>query len=179
MSTQSLTRVLWRWICISLASLAITSASAGTLEASEAFVYALTQVELAPNQLYGFRLDEATGTLTLLPGFPISTGGSGSSSLLSETVRYDAAASRLFVINDGSDTLSVYAVNKATGALTPMPYSPIPLGPGIWDCVTVHPSGSPVIVGIPSLPPIHPIRLGPYPHLNDPTTPTSPHHPIP
>jgi hypothetical protein len=83
--------------------------------------------------------------LTLLPGFPMASGGTGIGSLTSEQLAYGRG--RLYVVNDGSDTLSVFAINQATGALTALPFSPISLGVGNWHCAAVHPGGSPVVVG--------------------------------
>src|SRR6185369_10463210 len=108
-------------------------------------VYTLVQVNAAPNQIYGFRMDTVTGALTAVAGFPVSSGGTGSTAASSETIAY--LNGRLYVVNDGSNTLSAFTVNRSTGALTPMPFSPIALGIGGWSCVSVHPSGSPVIVG--------------------------------
>ena len=49
---------------------------AGNVAASPGFVYALDQVNGGANQIYGFRLSSA-GALTLLPGFPVASGGLG------------------------------------------------------------------------------------------------------
>ena len=101
-----------------------------TRRPAPAFVYSLTQVNGGANQIYGFRLDSVTGALTALPGFPVATGGNGSSSTVAEQLAYGGG--RLFAVNDGSNTLSVFVVNQATGALTALPFSPIALGSGIW-----------------------------------------------
>jgi hypothetical protein len=73
----------------------------------------------------------------------VPTGGTGSSALGTEQLIY--AGGRLFVVNDGSDTLGVFAVNATTGALTAYPSRPVALGFGTWLSVGAHPSGSPVI----------------------------------
>ena len=129
-----------------LAAIALVVVIAASAAASDAgFVYALRDVSGGPNQIYGFRLDSGTGALTLLPGFPINTGGTGEGSVVSERVAY--MYGRLYVINDGDDTLSAFTVDPSTGALTALPFSPIALGSGTWYCVAVHPTGSPVVVG--------------------------------
>jgi hypothetical protein len=117
---------------------------AGQAAASNDFIYALRQVNNGPNKIYGFRIDHTTGALTLLQGFPMDSGGTGNFASHSEHVKYFNG--RLYVINQGSDTLSAFTVNLGSGALTPMPFSPISLGDNNGVCVTVHPSGSPVIV---------------------------------
>jgi 6-phosphogluconolactonase (cycloisomerase 2 family) len=128
-------------VCIALVGLFASRASAGQV----GFVYALQQVNGAPNQIHGFRIDETTGALTALPGFPMSSGGNGTSGSVAEQLAYFNG--KLFVVNDGSNTLTVFSVNAVTGALTAMPFSPVALGAGGWNCVTVHPTGSPVVVG--------------------------------
>jgi len=146
-------RAVRRWLPSLFAALALSWSAVGpAAAASGGFVYALQQVNGGANQVHGFRV-EATGELTPLPGFPQTSGGTGFAVLNSEHMAYDAADSRLYVVNDGSDTLTAFAVNRATGALTMLPFSPVSLGAGAWKCVAVHPSGSPVVVGDGSAPP--------------------------
>jgi 6-phosphogluconolactonase (cycloisomerase 2 family) len=99
------------------------------------------------NRIYGFAVNEVTGALSSLPGFPISTGGAGDGFALSEQLTIDRANHRLYAINNGSDTISAYSINPTTGALTPLPFSPISPGSGNWFTIAVHPSGSPLVVG--------------------------------
>jgi hypothetical protein len=108
------------------------------------FVYALDQVNAGANQIYGFSVNLTSGALTLLPGFPVASGGLGGAGSFSEHLAF--VNGRLHVVNEGSSSLSVFAVNGATGMLTAMPFSPIALT-GDLACVAVHPSGSPIIVG--------------------------------
>ena len=129
-----------RRVLVSIVLILLTAR--GAAAASSGFVYALVDVETGPSQIYGFRLDLRTGVLTLLPGFPIAGGGSGGG-VYPQHVVY--AHGRLYVVNNVSRTLSAFAANPITGALTPLPFSPIALASA--DCVAVHPSGSPVVVG--------------------------------
>src|SRR5690606_16126018 len=96
--------------------------------------------------IYGFSVDETTGALTPLSGFPVVPGSGGIGSIVSERMVADPANYRLYVLNDGSDSFSAYNIDPATGTLSPMPFSPISLGPGTWNTLRVHPSGSPLIV---------------------------------
>jgi 6-phosphogluconolactonase len=140
--TPALHRRLVEFVtAIGLITLLSSPAAAGQI----GFVYALQQVTNGTNQIYGFRLDRSTGALTLLPGFPVASGGTGTNTNASENLAY--AGGRLYVVNDGSDTLTAFAVNHVTGALTALPFKPAVLGAGTWTCVAVHPSGSPVVVG--------------------------------
>jgi hypothetical protein len=114
----------------------------GNPSSSPGFVYALDQVNGAANQIYGYRLS-VSGAFTLLPGFPVASGGNGGGSSLSEHLAYKNGL--LYVLNDGSASLSVFVVN-ASGALTPAPYSPIALS-GSLACVAANPVNNTVIVG--------------------------------
>ncbi|MBC7909632.1 MAG: VCBS repeat-containing protein [Pyrinomonadaceae bacterium] len=118
-----------------------------TSNAHAGFLYALNERASTTNQIYGFRVNEETGALTLLAGFPVSSGGNGIGFFFSEELTIDRANRRLYVVNDGSDTVSAFSINAATGALTALPFSPIALPTGAWGTVVVHPSGSPLIVG--------------------------------
>jgi 6-phosphogluconolactonase (cycloisomerase 2 family) len=126
--------------------LAAWSAEPAAAATPPSFVYALRQVDGGANQIYGFRLDPVSGALTALSGFPVATGGTGDDIDLIGHVTYTGG--RLFVINQGSNSLSVFAVNQTTGALTAMPFSPIALAAtgDLPVCVLAHPSGSPVVV---------------------------------
>ncbi len=105
----------------------------------------------AGSRIYGFSVDEATGALTPLTGFPIVPGNGGINSIVSERMIADTANNRIYVINDSSDTVSAYTVDPASGALTAMPFSPITLTSGPWNTIAVHPSGSPIVVSDNSL----------------------------
>ncbi len=118
------------------------------------YLYVLNDVDGGPNQLYGYRVNEADGSLTALPGFPMTTGGNGSQNLMSQRLCFDASHARLYVVNGGSNTLSANTVNLADGSLSPLPFSPLalPAGPAqpvkrwAWCAVAVHPAGSPLVL---------------------------------
>lgn len=100
----------------------------------------------AGNMIYGFSVNEGTGELALLSGFPIATGfiGGGATSL--EHAVIDATNKRLYVVNRGSSNVSAYSIDAATGALTPLPFSPITTVAN-QRTLKIHPSGSPLIIG--------------------------------
>lgn len=134
----------------------ILAGGASVAPVQAGFLYVLNDVDGGLNQIYGYRVDEAGGGLTLLSGFPLSSGGNGSQNLDSQRMAYDPLNARLYVINGGSNSLSVYSVNLNTGGLASLPFSPValPAGPAgqqpnrwAWACVAIHPSGSPVVLG--------------------------------
>jgi hypothetical protein len=98
------------------ASIALVGLCSREAEAQPAgFVYALQQVSGGPNQVYGFSVDPATGALTPLAGFPMNAGGTGFT--LAPVEQLFFAGGHLHVLNDGDNTLSVFRVNRTTGAL--------------------------------------------------------------
>ncbi len=128
---------------LSLAAFSILLFCIETKAAS--FLYGIND-NAAGNQIYGFSVDETTGALTALANFPVATGFNGGGSTNLEMITIDKLNKRLYVVNRGSNNISAYSVNDATGALTALPFSPIT---GIVNerVVKVHPSGSPLIVG--------------------------------
>ena len=116
----------------------------GTTGTQAGFLYVLKD-STSGNQIYGYAVNETTGALALLPGFPSATGINGFGSYGSEQLTIDRVNQRLYALN--SYTISAYAINPVTGALTPMPFSPINLGSGNWYYIAVHPGGSPLLVG--------------------------------
>ena len=128
-------------------ALAVCVCSVLTLNAQAGYLYVLNTQSGAQSRIYGFAADAETGALTALPGFPYTTGNIGTGALNSEMMAVDSERLRLYVLNDGPDTLSVYSIDPSTGAIAELPYSPLPLPSATWCTVAVHPSGSPVIVG--------------------------------
>lgn len=125
--------------------------STGIAQGQGTFLYALNN-DQPGNRIYGFSVNETTGALTPIPGVsPLATGGTGAASIwfLSELISIDAPRNRLYAANVGSKTISAYTINPSTGALTEMPFSPIPLPESfnLACTISVHPSGSPLVVG--------------------------------
>lgn len=115
------------------------------LGASTGYLYVVNDSS-AGNQIYGFSVNETTGALTALVGFPVATGAMGCDCAPTELTTLDRVNNRLYVINDGSETVSAYSINPTTGALTALPFSPISLGAGDWKTIAVHPTGSPLVI---------------------------------
>jgi YVTN family beta-propeller protein len=109
------------------------------------FLYLLND-DSTGNRIYGFQVNETTGALTALPGFPVTAATGGINNIVSERMAVDPVNRRLYVVNEGSDSVSAYSIDAGTGAITAMPFSPIALGTGVWNTIAVHPSGSPVTI---------------------------------
>ncbi len=121
--------------CISLAS-----------AASPGFLYALSENATTGSQIYGYSVDETTGTLTALPGFPVATGGNGVTAVYCKRLVVDQANARLYAVNRNSSTVSAFSINRGSGAITALPFSPLNHGLGSAPVIAVHPSGSPLLI---------------------------------
>lgn len=109
------------------------------------YLYLLNDIETG-SRVFGFQVNELTGALTPLTGFPVNAQNGGINSIVSERMIVDPVNKRLYVVNDSSETVSAFSIDPATGALTAMPFSPISLGTGVWNTIAVHPSGSPLLI---------------------------------
>ncbi len=81
------------------------------------------------NTILGFQRD-ADGNLTPLPNFPVPTGGTGfigAGGITDQNVISDAKRTRLFAVNEGSNTIAVFDIRK-DGSLSAVPGSPFPSG---------------------------------------------------
>jgi 6-phosphogluconolactonase (cycloisomerase 2 family) len=82
----------------------------------------------SPSEILAFGLNRLTGKLKPLAGFPV-TGVFGPYSL-----SFDLSGTFLYVANDmgpaPGNSVSGFVVNKASGALTPVPGSPFSAGQG-------------------------------------------------
>jgi len=74
------------------------------------------------NTVSAYTIDDATGALTALPGFPVGAGTSPFAIVGTQDRKY------VFVGNEGSNDISAFAVNFVSGALTPVPGSPFAAG---------------------------------------------------
>src|SRR5688500_7058139 len=105
-----------------------------TVHAQAGFLYVLND-DPAGSRIYGFDVNESTGALTLLPGFPVATGGNGGTGLVCERMAIDTINRRLFAVNDNSDSVSAFSIDLTTGALTALPFSPVSIGTGTWNAI--------------------------------------------
>ena len=115
------------------------------------FLYTLQDRDGQPNRIRGFSVNETNGTLTALPGFPVGTLGNGDDILAAQRLAFDFINNRLFALNGGEGTISSFAVNPTTGALSPLgnPFSILGVAPAgeKFTCIAVHPNGSIVVIG--------------------------------
>jgi 6-phosphogluconolactonase (cycloisomerase 2 family) len=74
----------------------------------------------AGTNVFGFSIDQHTGTLSPLPGFPVAVGGSA------DSVSIDPTNQFLYVTNRSTGKVNGFNLNSVTGELTTMPGSPPP-----------------------------------------------------
>ncbi len=124
--------------------------AAPQVSASPGFLYVLNDSNTG-NQIYAYSVDESTGALTALAGFPLATGGVGDGDIVPQRLAIDPASHRLHALNGGTHSISAYAIAPATGALSPLAFSPIAVTAASLDrlmmALALHPSGSPLVVG--------------------------------
>jgi 6-phosphogluconolactonase (cycloisomerase 2 family) len=109
------------------------------------FVY--TNDNFSPNTVSVFKVSPSNGALTLIPGSPFLTGGNGGGNDVNAeniTTATQGTASFLYAANNGSSTISAFAINPKTGTLVPVPGSPFQVGPntsGSTMSLTASPNG--------------------------------------
>ena len=83
---------------------------------------AVYECNAASNDIWGYRVTIATGSLGALGSSPFPTGTSP------QALVSDWSGTFLFAANAGSNNVSAFTINSLTGALTPAPGSPYPTG---------------------------------------------------
>src|SRR5579862_821656 len=123
----------------------VFAAAFSEARAASGLLYVLNDNTTA-NMIYGYSVTENTGQLSLLPGFPLATGGKGDADDVVQRLVIDSVNNRLYAMNFGSLTVSAYSINPATGALAALPFSPIAVvgGAGTRLTLAIHQIGSPL-----------------------------------
>jgi len=134
--------------CFSLVCVALLLTSAAV--AQNQFVYTDNNVSTGINQkpvnsVSAFKID-ADGSLTQIKGSPYATGGTGGGSNIDPeeiAIATQGTANFLYAANDGSGTISAYAINPVGGSLARIPGSPFLAdgAPGGDYSVAVSPNG--------------------------------------
>lgn len=100
-----------------------------------------------PGGIAAFSLDSTTGMLSPVPASPFSTGGSGSPvQVVCDAARGPFLYVALVNPPGGQNVLAGFSIDQSTGALTPVPGSPFPIGGLIG--LTLDPSGQFLFAGI-------------------------------
>jgi 6-phosphogluconolactonase (cycloisomerase 2 family) len=105
------------------------------------FVY--TNNDRAPNSVSAFSV-AANGSLSPVPSSPFLTGGNGAGGGFFAANRITASVVKdfLYAANTGSNTVSAFSINPATGVLTPISGSPFAtggVGAGVGISLTATP----------------------------------------
>jgi 6-phosphogluconolactonase (cycloisomerase 2 family)/Zn-dependent membrane protease YugP len=119
----------------------------GTLTVNAAptanFVFVNNQAATG-NSIAGYSV-AANGTLTALAGSPVATGGLGANAACSSVNRLALSAGNnlLFVSNGGDQSISAFAINPTSGALTAAAGSPFASGLTLDACSGISLSATP------------------------------------
>jgi lactonase family protein with 7-bladed beta-propeller len=105
------------------------------------FVY--TNNDRTPNSVSAFSV-AANGSLSPVPGSPFLTGGNGAGGGFFAANRITASVVKdfLYAANAGSNTVSAFSINPATGVLTAISGSPFATG-GVGDGVGISLTATP------------------------------------
>jgi 6-phosphogluconolactonase len=103
------------------------------------FVY--TNNDRIPNSISAFSA-AADGALSPVPGSPFPTGGNGAGGGLVAVNRITVVKDFMYAANTGTNTVSAFGINPATGVLTPVPGSPFLTG-GVADGIGMSLTATP------------------------------------
>ena len=100
------------------------------------FIYALSP---AAKTVSVFAIGRSTGTLSAVAGSPFATGPNPTFMRPGPSGRYLLVADPGSLVNNGTDAIWIYTVNRVTGALTPTAGSPFATqGPNSPDVIAVN-----------------------------------------
>lgn len=100
--------------------------------------------------LWAFSVNSTTGALTAVPGSPfvfqreLCEVGNASQYI---TKQIDPAGEHLFVVDSGNATVTVFAINSSTGALTPLPGTSTDSSVGGFYSSAIDPAGRFLYIG--------------------------------
>lgn len=123
---------------LSLFTLMVSALFATNLRADLTFVY--TNDDVNPNTVSAFGVD-ASGFLTPVPGSPFPTGGIGGGAAFTAS-RITTVGNFLYVSNGGSNNVSAFSIDSASGVLTPVAGSPFATG-GTAGSIGISLAGTP------------------------------------
>jgi 6-phosphogluconolactonase (cycloisomerase 2 family) len=113
------------------------------------YVYGAAPVTTTTSQIAAYVKNGQSGALTSASGSPFADQQVG------VAMAVDALGRFLFLINPGTDTISMFQINQANGALTEVPASPFSTGPtenpnlapALPSCLAIEKSGQFLYVG--------------------------------
>ncbi len=127
-----------------LAALLLVLTLIAPLSAQAQSNYVYVHNQSAASSISAFSVSP-TGTLTAVAGSPYSTGGAGATTNCFglDQMTISAASNLLFVANGGDQTISVFSINPASGALTAAPGSPVASGLTLDSCGGISVAATP------------------------------------
>jgi 6-phosphogluconolactonase (cycloisomerase 2 family) len=118
-------------------------AQLGIARAQDGATFVYTNNDRTPNSVSAFSVD-ANGSLSPVPGSPFLTSGNGVGGGFFAANRITASVVKdfLYAANAGSNTVSAFSINPATGVLTTIAGSPFVTG-GVGDGVGISLTATP------------------------------------
>lgn len=115
----------------------------GIARAQGAATFVYTNNDRAPNSVSAFSVT-ANGSLSPVPGSPFLTGGNGAGGgfFVANRITTSVVKDFLYAANVGSNTVSAFSINPATGVLTTISGSPFATG-GVGDGVGISLTATP------------------------------------
>jgi 6-phosphogluconolactonase len=90
--------------------------------------------------VYGFSISATTGELTALAGSPYATGPAGSGTAAEpQFITIDPSGQFGYTADEGTGTITGFAINQTTGVLTQVPGSPYSVAGGTPFFVSISP----------------------------------------
>src|ERR1700688_4183300 len=127
----------------------LAAVPAGAQTPQQQYVYGALPVTTTTSQIAAYLKNGQSGALAVASGSPFADQQDGAA------MAVDALGRFLFLINPGTDTISMFQINQATGALTEVPASPFSTGPtenpnlapSLPSCLSTEKSGQFLYVG--------------------------------
>ena len=127
----------------------LAAVPAGAQTPQQQYVYGAVPVTTTTSQIAAYLKNGQSGALAVASGSPFADQQDGAA------MAVDALGRFLFLINPGTDTISMFQINQATGALTEVPASPFSTGPtenpnltpSLPSCLSTEKSGQFLYVG--------------------------------
>src|SRR5256884_325602 len=119
-----------------------TNPQSVTVDLSGKFVYVASGYHNANGTVSAYTIEQSNGSLTAVPGSPFLAGAVPVGTAVDPAGRFVFTANQGSSMNNFTGTVSAYAVDANTGALAPVPGSPLAAGLEPTSIATAHDPGA-------------------------------------